>query len=161
MSGPDVKTIDVIYAGLPFVTGAGLKFLGYFAAGPAQKRALQRLVDEATVSGQNPILTAKQQNVVLKATGFATLTLTALVTFVSSFVALLIVLLKYPHRSEIWYVFALGAGVAVVVGFLIYRHEGSWKKRYGLTAGEFFLGMSILVDCVGFVASFLALKFQQ
>ena len=141
----------LINAILPFLIGIILKLFTYLYGGRIQEEAIQEMVGKYTP----PALTRGQIAVAVKTANFATRSLTAASTLITSLLALLILALKYPDPL-IWGFFGFDVLLAVFVWIKVARHRGSWEVAWNVKIGEFLMLMSFVVDAVGVTASAIA-----
>jgi hypothetical protein len=141
----------LLYAILPFLIGIIFKLFTYLNGGRVQEEAIQEMVAKRTP----PVLTSGQIAVVVKTANFATRSLTAASTLITSLLALLILALKYPYPL-IWGFFGFDVLLALFVWIKVARHRGSWEVAWNVKIGEFLMLMSFVIDAVGVTASAIA-----
>jgi hypothetical protein len=139
------------FAILPFLIGIMLKLFTYRNGGRMQEAAIHEMVVKRTP----PALTSGQIAVVVKTANFATRSLTAASTFITSVLALLILALKYPYPL-IWGFFGFDVLLALFVWIKVARHRGPWEVAWNVKIGELLMLMSFVIDAVGVTASVIA-----
>jgi len=145
----EIRTL--MYAMLPFLVGIVVKLFTYLNSGRMQEAAIRRMVSKRTPH----LLSDRQISVLVKIANFATRSLTAAATFITSLLALLILALKYPHPL-IWGLFGVDVLLALFVWIKVARHRAPWKMTWSVKIGEVVMLMSFVIDAIGVVASVLA-----